>query len=153
MSEGDDLASLTIYIHHDLFNQRPHNSFLQTSIALRVIPHGLELAGQVLKLFPCRRCDLPSLHLLLDPLFNFLVDRPNPTRFNHFIAGALTPADMQEVIRDLDRAKPRYILWDHGGVVYFQTDLTNRPLSDYIWGCYHRVASFTSYLILERRCR
>jgi hypothetical protein len=88
----------------------------------------------------------------VDPLFNFLADRPNPTRFNHFIAYALTPADMQEVIGDLERAKPRYILWDHGGVVYFETGLTNRPLSDYIWGCYQQVANFTPYLILERRC-
>lgn len=86
------------------------------------------------------------------PLFNFLADRPNPTRFNHFIAGALTPSDLQAVIQDLDRAKPRYILWDHAGVVYFKTDLTNRVLSDYVWGCYEQVASFTPYLILERRC-
>ena len=56
----------------------------------------------------------------VDPLFNFLADRPNPTRFNHFIAGALTPSDLEEVIRDLERAKPRYVLWDHGGVVYFK---------------------------------
>jgi hypothetical protein len=88
----------------------------------------------------------------VDPLFNFLADRPNPTRFNHFIAYALTPSDMQDVIHDLDRAKPRYILWDHGGVVYFETGLTNGPLSDYIWGCYQQVANFTPYLILERRC-
>jgi hypothetical protein len=87
-----------------------------------------------------------------DPLFNFLADRPNPTRFNHFFADALTPADLQEVIRDLDRAKPRYILWDHGGVSYFKTDPANRPLSDYIWGCYSQVASFAPYLILERHC-
>ena len=88
----------------------------------------------------------------VDPLFNFLADRPNPTRFNHFIAGALTPSDLDEVIRDLERAKPRYVLWDHGGIVYFRSDLTNRPLSDYIWGCYVQVANFTPYLILERRC-
>jgi hypothetical protein len=88
----------------------------------------------------------------VDPLFNFLADRPNPTRFNHFIAGALTPSDLQEVIRDLDYAKPRYILWDHGGVMYFKADLTNRELSDYIWGCYSQVANFTPYLILERHC-
>jgi hypothetical protein len=88
----------------------------------------------------------------VDPLFNFLADRPNPTRFNHFIAGALTPSDLQDVIQDLDRAKPRYILWDHGGVVYFKADLTNRALSDYIWGCYSQVANFTPYLILERHC-
>jgi len=86
------------------------------------------------------------------PLLNFLADRPNPTRFNHFIAGALTPDDLQEVIADLERARPRYILWDHGGATYFKTDLTNRPLSDYIWGCYEQVANFTPYLILERRC-
>lgn len=88
----------------------------------------------------------------VDPLFNFLADRPNPTRFNHFIAGALTPSDLQDVIRDLDRAKPRYVLWDHGGATYFKSDLTNRDLSDYIWGCYRQVANFTPYLILERTC-
>jgi hypothetical protein len=88
----------------------------------------------------------------VDPLFYFLADRPNPTRFNHFIAGALTPADLQDVIDDLDRTKPRYVLWDHGGATYFKTDLTNRVLSDYIWGCYAQVANFTPYLILERHC-
>jgi hypothetical protein len=88
----------------------------------------------------------------VDPLFYFLADRPNPTRFNHFIAGALTPSDLDDVIRDLDRTKPRFVLWDHGGATYFKSDLTNRVLSDYIWGCYAQVANFTPYLILERRC-
>jgi hypothetical protein len=88
----------------------------------------------------------------VNPLFSFLADRPNPTRFNHFIAGALTPSDLDEVIGDLDRAKPRFVLWDHGGATYFKVDRTNRPLSDYIWGCYSHVASFTPYLILERHC-
>jgi hypothetical protein len=88
----------------------------------------------------------------VNPLFNFLADRPNPTRFNHFIAGALTPSDMEEVIADLERARPRFVLWDHGGASYFKTDLTNRPLSDYIWGCYSQVAAFSPYLILERHC-
>jgi hypothetical protein len=88
----------------------------------------------------------------VDPLFYFLADRPNPTRFNHFIAGALTQSDLQAVIADLERRKPRYVLWDHGGVTYFKADLTNRELSDYIWGCYTQVANFTPHLILERRC-
>ena len=88
----------------------------------------------------------------VSPLFNFLADRPNPTRFNHFIAGALTPSDLQDVIADLERSRPRFILWDHSGVGFFATDLTNRPLSDYIWGCYAQVANFTPYLILERHC-
>jgi hypothetical protein len=88
----------------------------------------------------------------IDPLFYFLADRPNPTRFNHFFEGALTAADLQQVIGDLERTKPRYVLWDHGGAVYARAGVTDRPLTDYIWGCYSRVATFTPYLILERRC-
>ncbi len=88
----------------------------------------------------------------VSPMFHFLADRPNPTRHNHFIAGALTPDDLQEVIRDLDQKKPRYILWDHGGVTYFKAELTNRVLHDYIWSCYAQVDNYTPYLILERRC-
>ncbi|MFN8524962.1 MAG: hypothetical protein U0821_17850 [Chloroflexota bacterium] len=84
------------------------------------------------------------------PLFNFLADRPNPTRFDHFIPGALTHEDMAEVVRDLERRKPRYVLWDHNGAEYWKTYPTNAPISDYIWRCYRQVTSFTPYLILER---
>jgi hypothetical protein len=85
------------------------------------------------------------------PLFNFLADRPNPTRFDHFLPGALTPDDLDQVIRNLEQARPRYVLWDHGGVAYWKTDQANRVLSDYIWRCYEPVANFPPYLILERR--
>jgi 4-amino-4-deoxy-L-arabinose transferase-like glycosyltransferase len=85
------------------------------------------------------------------PLFNFLADRPNPTRFDHFLPGTLTSGDMQEVIADLQRAQPRYVLWDHLGVVLWKTDPANRPLSDYMWRCYSEVAAFHLYLVLERR--
>ena len=85
------------------------------------------------------------------PLFNFLADRPNPTRFDHFFPGALTPDDVAEVLDHLEAARPRYVLWDHGGVVYWKTEPANRPLSDYIWRCYEQVANFSPYLILERR--
>ncbi|MCC7369691.1 MAG: glycosyltransferase family 39 protein [Chloroflexi bacterium] len=95
---------------------------------------------------------LPFFAYPVSPMFHFLADRPNPTRHNHFIAGALTPDDLQEVIRDLDQKKPRYILWDHGGVTYFKAELTNRVLHDYIWNCYAQVENYTPYLILERRC-
>jgi hypothetical protein len=86
----------------------------------------------------------------VDPGANVLADRPNPTRFDHFMPGALTRDDMQQVIADLEQARPRYILWDHAGVVYWDTDLPNRPLSDYIWRCYQQVATFRLFLILER---
>jgi hypothetical protein len=86
------------------------------------------------------------------PLFNFLADRPNPTRFDHFLPGTLSAADFDEVITELEHARPRYILWDHLGVVMWETDRANRPLSDYIWRCYDEVAAFRLYLVLERRC-
>ena len=85
------------------------------------------------------------------PLFNFLVDRPSPTRFNHFLPGALTEEDQREVIADLEAARTRYVLWDHWQVVTWGTDPANRPLSDYIWQCYETAAAFNLYLVLERR--
>jgi hypothetical protein len=84
------------------------------------------------------------------PLFYFLADRPNPTPFDHFLPGTLTSADFDEVIADLQAAKPRYVIWDDFGVHAWQTDPANRPLSDYIWSCYHEVTAFHPYLVLER---
>jgi hypothetical protein len=84
------------------------------------------------------------------PLFNFLADRPNPTRFDHFLPGTLTDDDFNEVIGELRQAKPHYVLWDDIGVHVWVTDPANRPLSDYIWDCYHEVAAFHPYLVLER---
>jgi hypothetical protein len=86
----------------------------------------------------------------VQPLFNFLADRPNPTRFDHFLPGTLTSRDFAEVIDELDRARPRYVLWDHLGVLVWETDPKNRPLSDYLWRCYSQAAAFHTYLVLER---
>ncbi len=85
------------------------------------------------------------------PMFNFLADRPNPTRFNHFFPGALTPDDLNNAIERLETSRPRYVLWDHGGVVYWHTEPANRRMSEYIWRCYGQVANFPPFLILERR--
>ncbi|MBO0880171.1 MAG: glycosyltransferase family 39 protein, partial [Mycobacterium sp.] len=84
------------------------------------------------------------------PIVNFLADRPNPTRFSHFLPGALTPEDMAGVIASLEANPPRYVVWDHAGVIVWETDAANRPLSDYIWRCYSEVTSFGLVLVLER---
>ena len=86
----------------------------------------------------------------MDPLVNFLTDRPNPTRFDEFLPGALSADDMRGVIADLEVAKPQYVFWDHGAVEFWETDRPNRILSDYIWRCYTEVAAFQLYLVLER---
>jgi hypothetical protein len=85
------------------------------------------------------------------PLVNFLADRPNPTRFDHYLPGTLTSTDFEEVITDLDRSAPRYIVWDTYGVQFWETDPANRPLTDYIWRCYQPHAAFQQYLVLERK--
>ncbi|MCA1647713.1 MAG: hypothetical protein LC797_20385 [Chloroflexi bacterium] len=85
------------------------------------------------------------------PLFNFLAARPNPTRFDHFLPGTLAEQDLAEVIASLRHARPRYVIWDHAGVLLFNTDRANRALSDYLWRCYHEVTAFHLYLVLERR--
>jgi len=85
------------------------------------------------------------------PLINFLADRPNPTRFDHFLPGTLRGQDLELTIQELEQARPRYVVWDHRGVVVWETDPANRPLSDYVWRCYEQVTAFNLYLVLERR--
>ena len=85
------------------------------------------------------------------PLLNFLAERPNPTRFEHFFPGTLSQRDFDSAIAELEEARPRYVIWDHRGVVWWGTEPANRPLSDYLWTCYRQVAAFNLYLVLERR--
>ena len=61
------------------------------------------------------------------PLLNFLSDRPNPTRFDHFLPGHFHRVDFDQVIDALERSRPPYVIWDHRGVIVWQTDEANRP--------------------------
>ena len=83
VQDGDNLTSLSIHVNNNLFNDRSHNSFLQSTIAVRVVPYGLEVAGQIRKLFRRGQRSLPALYLLLDPQFDFLhfLQRVVPTAF------------------------------------------------------------------------
>jgi len=53
----------------------------------------------------------PVLFLPNDAAFYYLADRPNPTRFalSHQIIGE---AHRREVVRDLRRAPPRFVVWN-----------------------------------------
>jgi hypothetical protein len=86
----------------------------------------------------------------VDSMLNFLADRPNPTRFNHLMPGALTEQDMEDVVFTLDATRPTYVIWDHGAVVYWNTDWPNRRLSDYIWRCYRQEVTFDVLLVMRR---
>lgn len=45
-------------------------------------------------------------------MYYFLADVRNPTRYSILMHGYNTVEQFQESVRDLDRAKPRYVLWD-----------------------------------------
>jgi hypothetical protein len=92
----------------------------------------------------------PLLAYPMLPMFNFLADRPNHARINHFLPGVLTAQDMANVIASLEARPPRFVVWDHAGVLVWETDHANRALSDYIWRCYAQVESFGLLLVLER---
>jgi hypothetical protein len=46
------------------------------------------------------------------PLYNFVSDTQNPTRYSYFIYGWHTPAQFEEAVMDLERKRVRYVLWD-----------------------------------------
>src|SRR5205823_10573454 len=69
------------------------------------------------------------------PLFYYLADRPNPTRFGHVYPGAATPAEQLEIVKALEANHVRYVVWDQ----YWVEDwgqggkfLLNKPLTDYL---------------------
>ena len=47
-------------------------------------------------------------------LYYFLLDRPNPTRFYQIIFAA-TPSLQKEVIQNLEKSKPQYVIFEPGG--------------------------------------
>lgn len=85
------------------------------------------------------------------PMFYFLADRPNPTRYNHVHAGVAPPDEQEVIIQQL--AEVRYVIWDHTGVEYWQTHPANRTLTDHLWSCYAPIVDFAPYVILERTSR
>ena len=46
------------------------------------------------------------------PMYYFLANLRNPTRYGILLYGYNTDEQFQEALADLDRARPRYVLWD-----------------------------------------
>jgi hypothetical protein len=111
----------------------------------------LEIGGAVNYVRSHTRPGDPLFAYPMLPIVNFLADRPNPARLSHFLRGALTPEDLANVVASLEANPPRYVVWDHAGVIVWETDLANRVLTDYIWQCYEQADSFGLVLILQRR--
>ena len=46
------------------------------------------------------------------PMYYFLADLRNPTRYGILLYGYNSTEQFREALADLERAKPRYVLWD-----------------------------------------
>lgn len=88
------------------------------------------------------------------PMFYYLADRPNPTRFGHAYPGVATPAEVEEMIATLEARRVRYLVWDQFWVNEWglgDRHLLNKPLTDYLLATYQTEVSIGSYHILARR--
>jgi hypothetical protein len=84
------------------------------------------------------------------PLLYVLADRPNPTRFDHLNPGAADPAQINQVIADLERAYVPVLVisdfWEAG----WGPPGGNAPLESYLASHYTEVARHGPYRVLAR---
>lgn len=69
------------------------------------------------------------------PLFYYLADRPNPTRFGHVYPAAATPDEQRAMIAAIEASGTRYVVWDQYWVDEWgsgEKHLLNKPLTDYL---------------------
>jgi len=83
--------------------------------------------------------------------YYFLLDRPNPTRF-YQIVFASTPSLQKEVIQDLEKAKPQYVIFAPGTDVDGINNTRRLPLIfTYLSWNYHPEVNVGGTLMLKRR--
>jgi hypothetical protein len=83
------------------------------------------------------------------PGFYYLADRPNATGFNHVFPGMASPAELEVMVRQLERVN--FIVWDDAGAHYWVTPGDNAPVTEYIRTNF-RIDRFAGqYAILSRR--
>jgi 4-amino-4-deoxy-L-arabinose transferase-like glycosyltransferase len=94
------------------------------------------------------------------PMYYFLSDTTNPTRYSLLIYNYNTPSQFQEVIRVLDQRKVKYVLWDSSfqtkAAANFYSAKMYRPaggfiLEPYLESHYRVVQDVDGMRIMERK--
>jgi hypothetical protein len=87
------------------------------------------------------------------PMFYFLADRPNATRFGHVYPGAATAEEQLEIISRLEARRVRYVVWDQFWVGEWNaagnSDL-NKALVDYLLHTFRTETMIGPFHILVR---
>lgn len=85
------------------------------------------------------------------PSYYFLDQTPDPTRFNMITYGYYTKAQIEEAIREIDRHKVKYVVWQGGQALkdlyHLLPGSDKRPpygflMDDYLHAHYHQVKTF-----------
>ena len=85
------------------------------------------------------------------PLFYYLADRPNATRFNHVFPGLLSRDDETEAIGALERTPAVLVIWDAEGALQWDPGGVHQRLTDYIWDNYAVQAEVGQYVVMGRK--
>jgi hypothetical protein len=94
------------------------------------------------------------------PVYYFLADTRNPTRFTFFLYHWNTAQEFQEAVRDLETKKVKYVLWDASfsgnGMrtvfpAYRQPPPNELIMEPYLETHYRQVAFANGFRILERK--
>lgn len=83
------------------------------------------------------------------PLFYYLTQRENATRFGHAYPGAATLEEQSEMMRQLGNGV-RYIIWDAHWADGWERPELNRPLTNYIRQHYRDEVYLEPFWILKR---
>jgi hypothetical protein len=87
------------------------------------------------------------------PMFYYLADRPNPTRFGHVYPAAATLDEQREMIAALEARQVRFVVWDQYWVDEWGRDgkhLLNKPLTDYLLTTFRTQRMIGPFYILIR---
>jgi Dolichyl-phosphate-mannose-protein mannosyltransferase len=93
------------------------------------------------------------------PIYYFLADVRNPTRFSYLIYRLNTPAQFREATHDLESKKVRYVLWDRLArqnltalfPAYREPPADQLIMEPYLEARYRQIGSEGEFRILERR--
>ena len=93
------------------------------------------------------------------PIYYFLADLRNPTRWSNLMYGINTGEQFREAVNDLERKKVRYVLWDavfSGQALstlfpaYHHPPAPQQIMEPYLETHYHQIAFENGFRILER---
>jgi hypothetical protein len=110
-----------------------------------------DLQGVVTDITQLTRPSEPIFAYPSSPLLYVLADRPNPTRYDHLNPGAASPAEIQQVIDDLQTAQPKVVVTSDFWLQVWGAPGPNAPLETWLDAHYQETTRHGAYRVLVAR--